>query len=297
MARLSKTFRIVIVLAVLVLASFHLLSVSIENQNKPGQNFSPIERAVLAVYQPVYGVFSWPFRKAGEIWNNYFALVNLKELSQNQENEIAKLKDRLVKYDELLYEVQKLRAYFDFSEQTVPVVTAAQVVSRSYLKEVHTVLLDRGRIHGIEPGMIAVTDQGLVGYVTTVAGRISRVRLITDSLSAVHVIVQRSRATGVVKGSSSGSCRLQYTHWTDDVQVGDSLISSGQSLFPKGLLVGTISRIEKPESGSLGLVTVTPAVDLARLEMVAVLAMQQHLLEAEQFEEFSAAVQEQEPEP
>ncbi|MBI2711381.1 MAG: rod shape-determining protein MreC, partial [Bdellovibrio sp.] len=99
----------------------------------------------------------------------------------------------------------------------------------------------------------------------------SDVVTILDLLSAVDAIVERSRARGIVEGLTDDVCQLRYALRTDDIQPGDVLISSGLGgIFPKGVTVGTVSKVNRKPYGITQEVEVRPSVDFSKLEEVLV---------------------------
>jgi rod shape-determining protein MreC len=94
---------------------------------------------------------------------------------------------------------------------------------------------------------------------------------VLDLLSAVDTINERSRARGVMEGLTDEVAVLRYTVRTDDIQPGDGLISSGLGgIFPKGVPVGTVSKVNRKQFGISQDVEVRPAVDFSKLEEVMV---------------------------
>jgi rod shape-determining protein MreC len=96
--------------------------------------------------------------------------------------------------------------------------------------------------------------------------------LIIDRNSAADALIQRSRARGVVKGTSSNECYLDYVMHAEDVQVGDQVVSSGfDGVYPKGLLVGTVTAVSFHGSDFFKEIQITPAVDFDKLEEIMVI--------------------------
>jgi len=119
--------------------------------------------------------------------------------------------------------------------------------------------------------MGVVTPLGVVGQVVSVTGRTAKVLLLTDPSSGIDVLVQRTRARGIVSGSLDYGTILKYVKRSEDVQEGDRLITSGiDGVFPKGLLVGTVTKARKQQLGLFQLIEVTPAVLASRTEEVLV---------------------------
>ncbi|MEA1992129.1 MAG: rod shape-determining protein MreC, partial [Thermodesulfobacteriota bacterium] len=92
----------------------------------------------------------------------------------------------------------------------------------------------------------------------------------------------RNRARGIIKGAGEGRCYLAYVEKVVDVEIGDRIITSGTDrIFPKGLLIGKVSSVTEGSISDLFQeITVTPAVDLKRVEEVVVLVTNQPFVES-----------------
>src|SRR5262249_18502689 len=106
------------------------------------------------------------------------------------------------------------------------------------------------------------------------AGDTVDVRLVVDAGSGVDVVVQRTGARGFVRGTgeeSKYSCSVEYVQRTDEIEVGDLLVTSGVGRrFPKGIPVGTVTQVTRRDFGIYQHVLATPAVDFSRLEEVLI---------------------------
>jgi rod shape-determining protein MreC len=135
--------------------------------------------------------------------------------------------------------------------------------------------LDRGERDHVRLGMPVLTADGLVGQVRRTFGRHSDVLLVADKTSAIDVVVQRTGARGMLKGTGSEEhyvCRLEHVSREDDVKVGDLVVTSGLGQrFPASILVGRIHELKKQAHGLYQEAWVTPAVDFSRLEEVMIM--------------------------
>jgi len=87
-------------------------------------------------------------------------------------------------------------------------------------------------------------------------------------------VIQRTRSRGIVSGSLENGLVLKYMKRSEDIQVGDRLITSGlDGVFPKGLMVGTVTHVNKQNLGLFQFVEVLPAVQPSRVEEVLVVAI------------------------
>ena len=119
--------------------------------------------------------------------------------------------------------------------------------------------------------MAVATHRGLVGRVVSIDSQTAKVLLILDQRSAVGGMIQRSRDIGVVKGSESNYCYIEYLSHDADVKINDIVITSGLgSIFPKGIIIGKIVGIKKESHDLFQKVIVRPEVDFTKLEEVFV---------------------------
>ena len=157
---------------------------------------------------------------------------------------------------------------------------AAEIIGISASPLDRAVTVNRGTRHGIERDAPVMAATGLVGRVVTVGPTISHIELLSSSTAAVAAITGVSRTRGVVRaaanGDQDGRLRLDFVPVGQRVGVGEDVISSGlDGLFPKGLLVGRVSRVHEG-AGLLLEIAVEPAVDFDSLERVFVLPRPPH---------------------
>ena len=147
----------------------------------------------------------------------------------------------------------------------------ASIIGNSASSWFQSCLLDKGSIEGIQKGMAVVTPLGIVGQVVSVTGHSAKVLLITDANSGVDVLVQRTRARGIVSGSLENVTIMKYVKRSEDIQEGDRLITSGlDGVFPKGLMVGTVVKVRKQNLGLFQHIELSPAVSSGQIEDVLV---------------------------
>jgi rod shape-determining protein MreC len=153
----------------------------------------------------------------------------------------------------------------------------APVIARDPTGVLHSIVLGLGTDDGVKPGHVVLSDQGLVGRVSEVGTNYSKVLLVTDSSSVVSALVQGSRATGIVRGQFGDALIMDWLLQTEPVKEGDVVITAGlgigdelRSLYPKGLVIGTIAQVKPAEAAAYNRAIITPAVDLRRLEHVLV---------------------------
>jgi len=145
----------------------------------------------------------------------------------------------------------------------------AMVIGRSLLPTQQTLLLNRGARDGLAQGAVAVHVAGVVGRLTDLSPSTALVVLLTDPDSRVSGLIERSRETGLLVGRGLGQCELIYLNADADAQEGDRVLTAGLGgSFPKGLLLGVITRVIRDESTGSAWAQVNPAAQLGRVEEV-----------------------------
>ncbi|MCF8034201.1 MAG: rod shape-determining protein MreC [Desulfarculaceae bacterium] len=222
----------------------------------------------------VTGVGQW----FNSIWRRYFALVQAAEENERLRKQLAALGQRVVDRDELELANRRLNKLLNFQKGLDYPMAAAEVMGDDPSGRFQTVIVNKGSAAGVEPLMPVVNAEGVVGRVIWASPHYAKLLLLIDANSAVDVLVQRNRARGIVEGGGGGVLRLKYVIHTADVAVGDKLITSGAAgVFPKGVLVGTVSAVHKEKDGAFQRVEVSPAVDFGRLEEVLIILHRRNL--------------------
>ncbi|NHZ60873.1 rod shape-determining protein MreC [Massilia genomosp. 1] len=128
------------------------------------------------------------------------------------------------------------------------------------------IVLDRGSQHGAALGQPVIDNAGVVGQVTRVFPFTSEVTLLTDREQAIPVQVLRNGLRSVAYGrGQSGTLDLRFVAPNADIQVGDVLITSGlDGVYPAGLAVAKVSKVETSGAGAFGGVVCQPLAGIDR---------------------------------
>lgn len=180
------------------------------------------------------------------------------------EETLTQLRERNAELTALLAQAEELRLENERLQGLANILSVygvegptGRVVGRSTDAWNQTVTLDVGSDAGVEEGLTVIGSTGVVGQVVSVAPGSCVVRLLTDPQSGAAALVQSSRAEGVVRGSLAGLLYLENLDASVEINVGDVVLTSGLGgSYTKGLLIGTIVRID----GSAGDVTRTVVV-------------------------------------
>jgi rod shape-determining protein MreC len=165
-----------------------------------------------------------------------------------------------------------------------PTAVAGRVVADAGGPFVHTVLIDVGAADGVDRGMAAVNERGLLGRVIEVGRHSARVLLLTDFNSRIPVMVEPSRDQAILAGNNTRRPSLVFLPLNPRLAVGNRVVTSGRDgVLPPGLELGTVAAIDAAG------VSVEPLVDFARLEYVRLLEYAM-VLPPEQLEELQQEI-------
>ena len=203
----------------------------------------------------------------------YLNLIEIKSKNGELKKENDKLKAQLQLLEEFRTENTRLSSLLDFKRELGRKTLAARVISKDILIDQKSILINKGRQHGIHRLQAVVSPDGVVGYVIAVEEESSRVLLLTDRSANIDVTIQRTRARGIVSGISRSSCLLKYIMRNEDVAEGDIIVTSGrQGYFPKGFIVGNVLEVKASPSGVSYTAKVNPAAQVDKLEEVLIIA-------------------------
>jgi rod shape-determining protein MreC len=199
------------------------------------------------------------------------SLMTPEELRRRFERtsiENAKLRQAVEETDELK-EALGYRDRFD------DVLLAARVISSAHDPIDTSLLIDRGSDDGVREGQPVIVGEGiLLGKVTDVGAHTARVRLLTDSRSAVAVAVQNASGTlGVLQGDRGLSLRIGLIPQSTVLTPGDVVITSGlEPGIRRGLVIGTIDSVERDTQDPFQNASVVPFADTQHPSFVQILS-------------------------
>ncbi|MFK7987982.1 MAG: rod shape-determining protein MreC [Sandaracinaceae bacterium] len=268
-----KRFRDAAICVALLAIPFFFLNANL----KDPESQNSLDRAVLTVSGPIQDVATSMARWFSGVWQDYVYLVDVKEENDRLRSENARLteENRRLRYEAL--ENRRLRSLLQLRERIGGELIGAQVIGRDVSRffRVTRVRLDRGERDRVRAGMPVITSEGLVGQVRRPGDRYSDILLTVDRRSAVDVVVQRTGARGMLRGTGEDDrylARIQYLRREDDIRVGDLVHTSGLGQrFPASILVGRVTRLVRREFGLYQEAEVTPAVNFSSLDEVLVL--------------------------
>jgi len=186
--------------------------------------------------------------------------------------ELNKLLKEQQESQEILLENKRLKELLSLKDKKYGYVTTARVIARIPDHWSNTFILDKGLSQGVKKDMVAITPRGLVGKISEVSPSYSYLLLLTDINFSVATRLQESRGEGVVSGTGLQTCQLKYIPTEEEVKEGDIVITSGlDSIFPKGIPVGRVSKVDKKGTRLFQNIEVVQCEDTAKIEEVVII--------------------------
>ncbi len=221
------------------------------------------------------------FAKPAHLVSNL--VENMRDLLQTyEENKI--LKERLdeyaqikVKADRLEKENAELKALIDKEKDLASfTIHHASVIARDQDRWQETLTIDKGEVQGIKKDMAVITANGMIGKIKSVGKITSTVQLLStiDRTNRTHVAIQGEHDIyGLIEGFDVEKQQLiiKQLPAEEKVEKGMDVITSGlANVFPKGLYIGKIEKVEPDQYGLTQTAYVKPAANFYNLENVIV---------------------------
>ena len=178
------------------------------------------------------------------------------------------------RYETAEAEAAQLRRLIGAAEKLEVKSTPAEILYTGRDPYSHKIFINLGERQGVKPGSPVADEAGVVGQVTRVHPLVSEVTLITDQDHVVPVQVLRNGLRAIAFGGGpSGMLELRFTAGNAEIQNGDRLVTSGiDGIYPAGLPVATVVRIERDAEHSFARVICRPAAGVDRGRFVLVLS-------------------------
>ena len=233
-----------------------------------------LRAGVVAVFYPAQFTVRAPFSFASEVSG---FLVRHREL-QNENAALREANQRtaaqLARLNSLSAENDELRRLVALRQTTGFESVVAEILSTPRDPFSQRVLLDKGSNFGIQAGQPVVDGMGLVGQITRAYPFSSEVTLVTDRGHAVPAQIQRTGQRVLAFGGGT-SMEVRYLPTHTDIQPGDILMTSGiDRVYPAGLTVAKVTRVERPADSPYARVSCVPMAGVDKGRVLIVLKTQ-----------------------
>ena len=255
------------------LVSVSLLTITVDYREGNNGPLASLGRVALTVISPLQEVMSKVTHPVGNFFSTLVRLPAIRAENERLKNHVAELESQ----EQRLHELEGL---LEVTQSLGPNVrtTAAQVIASGVSNFEWTITINKGSNQGIKLDLpVVASGKRLVGHVIRVAPDSSIVQLIVDPDSAVAGRLAISRTTGLLTGQGDRDMRMGLVDTSIEVQAGEQVVTAGyripggaQSLYPPGILIGTVSHVVPDVAALEKFITVAPAVDFSSLDIVLV---------------------------
>ena len=226
----------------------------------------PVRAALSTALYPVQWLALQPVRAVQGTAEYFTSLSHANSSSDEANKKLALQSLRAGQVEQLSEENNRLRKLLGLREQLATSVMAAEVLYDAADPYTRKIIIDKGQLKGVELGSPVLDESGVLGQVTRVHPLVSEVTLVIDRDLAIPVLNVRTGARSVAYGDASGTAldsggglELRFMGSNSDVLQGDLLTTSGvDGVYPPGLPVAKISRIERRAESAFSKIYCTP---------------------------------------
>ena len=226
----------------------------------------------LAAY-PLQRAATWPVDAVMSVGSYFSTQATLTEENRRLRAQVIANAQDAQRYQAAQAEVAELRRIVGAGEQMPVQATPAEVLYLGRDPFSQKLFIDRGAVQGVKPGSPVADESGVIGQVTRVHALVSEVTLLTNPDQAIPVQVVRNGLRAVAFGArEAGMLELRFMPANAEIQNGDRLVTSGiDGMYPPGLSVATVVRIERDAEHSFARVVCRPAAGVDRGRYVLIL--------------------------
>ncbi len=265
----SKQFKLILTV-VIVLIAISVTSFLIGGRISPqadilGTVTAPFRAAVTKISNSVSNFVS-AYTEGNEI------MLKNSEL----EAELSSLREQLADYEEATRQNDFYKDYLEIKDANPDFKFAhATLISRDNGDPYMSFVINKGSSSDISKYDPVITDAGLVGFISEVGLTTAKVDTILSPDITLGALDNRTSDSGVLSGSleqaKDGNTRLYNLSRSCTVALGDYVVTSGEGIFPEGLLIGTIQSIGSDEYNTSIFASVKPFADIENLREVMVI--------------------------
>ncbi len=267
---LNRILKIILVLIIFILIA------STNGKNRTSSWAEDFAKDFIIIPQRVVQLISSAFNDNNTIIND---IEKLKEKNKVLNSRVAELEEKLADYDIVVQQNEKFKAlekatdlYKDYDVIMADVIA----VSPNNWDEVY--VIDKGKENGITPNMPVITTDGLVGYVSEVGEKSSKIISILDASSSFSAIASETREQVIVKGDlilkEENKVKISEIPFKTIYKSGDTFETSGiGGIYPKGLKIGKTIEFINKENPLENEAILETYVNFNKLERVAIIKM------------------------
>lgn len=264
----SRQFKIILS----VFCAIVLLTVSFALFAK---RMSPQTDIASTIAAPFRNLFTIASNIVTDFFDNYNSGSKLSLENAELKSEIDALRQKVADYEELAEQNEFYKDYLGIKESNSDFeFTDATLIARDSDDPFGGFTINKGSSSGIKKYDPVITDAGIVGYITEVGLTSCKVTTILNPDITLGALDNRTHDSGIIMGSldfaQNGMCRFANLARSCSVAVGDYVVTSGEGIFPEGLLIGSVNNIGIDENNNSIYAEIKPFAEISELRSVMV---------------------------
>jgi len=263
MFKFIGTYRLYISIVATLIVLFFLMY-----QTYNEQGTSRFQMVVQTITYPVQTSVQSVVSTIKNTWNSYINLIEVKEENKQLKQQMMDMEEKLNQHIENSVQFFRLRSQLLFAQKKARNEIFSEIIGESADNTHQIRLINRGSNQLLQRNYIVIRKEGLVGRIQSVSPYQSSVQLIIDHRSRVPALIQRKRVRGLIYGTHD-SMEMRQINQHAKIKIGDRVISSGLgNLYPKGILIGWVSGINREPHELFKTARLDSAVDFNQIEEV-----------------------------
>ena len=255
----STTFKVLIAVAIVLLSATVLATVT-------STSTSPLTNAVGVITSPLQNLASTISAKWDGMTGGFISSKTYQDRVSELEQQVAEYQKQLVDYEKTKKQLETYEEFLEVRENNPDYKWVhASVIAHDSADVFGSFTINQGSSHGVKVNDAVISGEYLIGVVTEVSPTSSVVRSVFDPSVNVAAYEIRTGEIGYVcadyKLSAEGKCKLAGLQTDTAISEGGIVCTSGTGgIFPKDLIIGTVSTIQKSETDLSAYAVIEPPV-------------------------------------
>ncbi len=256
----STTFKVLLAVAIVLLSATVVATVS-------GKATSPITRVIEIIVSPLENIASYISDKFDGFTGGFVSSKSYQDRVAELEKEVAEYQSQLVDYEKTKKQLASYEEFLDVREKNPDYTWVySTVIGRDSADIYGSFTINKGSNDGIKVNDAVIYSEYLVGVVTEVTPTSAVVRSLQDPSVNVAAYEIRTGELGYVNSgydtAMGGSCKFAGLDSNTAVSKGGIICTSGTGgIFPKDLIIGTVSSVEQSNTDLSAYANLELAVD------------------------------------
>ncbi|WP_300262732.1 rod shape-determining protein MreC [Clostridium sp.] len=241
--------KLAVTVIVLSVAFLGIIIFTVKSDSK-----NPISGGVGTVLNPVQKVVYTISDKVHDVFDFFYNFSDIKNENNDLKKKNLELENKLVEYNELKRQNDVLRGIVDFSKENNQYkYIGTNIIGKSGSSFVEGYTIDKGSSEGIKKDYVVISPEGLVGVVTEVHSKWSKIQTLLNENVAVAATIEgdSNSGDGIVKGYRNGSdmqAEITNLPMNSTIKEGETVVTSGLGgYYPKGIRIGEVTSVQSDD--------------------------------------------------